>query len=398
MTKNNYEILSNIELAEILLKNQAVYPIVELNPEFLPNALIQNFLQNLEEFKILQKNIFNQIGKDRYLKVLTHYLRSLFSQSNNSKNNLINFPENNLNKEFDFNYLNYKILQNYSVEELASAFKNYFKFNTEFKDLDIFLNNFGKDKTLNILNYANYQLNQNDTKILFNFIMNLPKNLDLNNLKKNDLKLISNILYTKMPIKYNIEYGKDDNISIKEKNQFFFNQELNEFIKYQNTLFNAISNQHSWDLIIDDLIEKHKFTKETNEKFKLNNQPNDLNSLDLNLISLNILENKFLQDYNLLKEFNTNILNLKPYDTKNLYKIVIVGFKKEFPNISNENIKNYLPSLGINLEWLDKNTSSNEFINITVPHNLNYILHFKINTQNNLEKPNIQNNSKIPEI
>lgn len=398
MTKNNYEILSNIELAEILLKNQVVYPIVELNPEFPPNALMQNFLQNLEEFKILQKNIFNQIGKDRYLKVLTHYLRPLFSQSNNSKNNLINFPENNLNKEFDFNYLNYKILQNYSVEELASAFKNYFKFNTEFKDLDIFLNNFGKDKTLNILNYANYQLNQNDTKILFNFIMNLPKNLDLNNLKKNDLELISNILYTKMPIKYNIEYGKDDNISIKEKNQFFFNQELNEFIKYQNTLFNAISNQHSWDLIIDDLIEKHKFTKETNEKFKLNNQPNDLNSLDLNLISLNILENKFLQDYNLLKEFNTNILNLKPYDTKNLYKIVIVGFKKEFPNISNENIKNYLPSLGINLEWLDKNTSSNEFINITVPRNLNYILHFKINTQNNLEKPNIQNNSKIPEI
>lgn len=398
MTKNNYEILSNIELAEILLKNQAVYPIVELNPEFPPNALMQNFLQNLEEFKILQKNIFNQIGKDRYLKVLTHYLRPLFSQSNNSKNNLINFPENNLNKEFDFNYLNYKILQNYSVEELASAFKNYFKFNTEFKDLDIFLNNFGKDKTLNILNYANYQLNQNDTKILFNFIMNLPKNLDLNNLKKNDLTLISNILYTKMPIKYNIEYGKDDNISIKEKNQFFFNQELNEFIKYQNTLFNAISNQHSWDLIIDDLIEKHKFTKETNEKFKLNNQPNDLNSLDLNLISLNILENKFLQDYNLLKEFNTNILNLKPYDTKNLYKIVIVGFKKEFPNISNENIKNYLPSLGINLEWLDKNTSPNEFINITVPRNLNYILHFKINTQNNLEKPNIQNNSKIPEI
>lgn len=398
MTKNNYEILSNIELAEILLKNQAVYPIVELNPEFPPNALMQNFLQNLEEFKILQKNIFNQIGKDRYLKVLTHYLRPLFSQSNNSKNNLINFPDNNLNKEFDFNYLNYKILQNYSVEELASAFKNYFKFNTEFKDLDIFLNNFGKDKTLNILNYANYQLNQNDTKILFNFIMNLPKNLDLNNLKKNDLTLISNILYTKMPIKYNIEYGKDDNISIKEKNQFFFNQELNEFIKYQNTLFNAISNQHSWDLIIDDLIEKHKFTKETNEKFKLNNQPNDLNSLDLNLISLNILENKFLQDYNLLKEFNTNILNLKPYDTKNLYKIVIVGFKKEFPNISNENIKNYLPSLGINLEWLDKNTSPNEFINITVPRNLNYILHFKINTQNNLEKPNIQNNSKIPEI
>lgn len=398
MTKNNYEILSNIELAEILLKNQAVYPIVELNPEFPPNALMQNFLQNLEEFKILQKNIFNQIGKDRYLKVLTHYLRPLFSQSNNSKNNLINFPDNNLNKEFDFNYLNYKILQNYSVEELASAFKNYFKFNTEFKDLDIFLNNFGKDKTLNILNYANYQLNQNDTKILFNFIMNLPKNLDLNNLKKNDLTLISNILYTKMPIKYHIEYGKDDNISIKEKNQFFFNQELNEFIKYQNTLFNAISNQHSWDLIIDDLIEKHKFTKEINEKFKLNNQPNDLNSLDLNLISLNILENKFLQDYNLLKEFNTNILNLKPYDTKNLYKIVIVGFKKEFPNISNENIKNYLPSLGINLEWLDKNTSSNEFINITVPRNLNYILHFKINTQNNLEKPNIQNNSKIPEI
>lgn len=447
----DYKSMNTQNLAAELILNK---PFIEeseffnTSENYTINEINKELYKQQQIFLIYQQNLFNKVGKNKFLKALAVAI----------------MPNDNIGN-VELNTLNYDLLKlYYSNNEISTLFKSYLnKYPLSFATIN-FLENFGVNETITLLNNIGYKLKFNEMEFIDKFKVGYNFHQDYTLMSTQDL---INLLMTKAPQHYEIIFDNNNKFeSIRTLSDIEYEENVKQYQQFQKYLFEDIKEQWKIVEVITALNNNKNFNFENfdfgtiNAQFNsdeianlyVNKIQNDKDKLDMQFCVINfdidtikeifnqleissltqyqqnLLTTKFteIQINDLLKNiqynnvcknvieyqkqlcndyenFNTNkikeilqTLN-KVEIIKDLYKTAISTLKENYSDVEPNILKRYINDLlnDNDKKWLQENCSSQEYQNILSGNDVKYTQYYlkSLDELKNIINPPKLNNS-----